>query len=86
MLYMGCSNAQLIFTRVHFVDLLRYPLGCSLDSLSDDGITLLGVAGVLATEDLEFPTLLDKSVGEDSIVVERGPGDGREHACDLRRG
>ena len=58
----------------------------SLGSPSDDGITLLGVAEVIAIEDLEFPVLLDKSVGDDGIVVVRGPGDGREQTCDLRRG
>ena len=37
-------------------------------------------------EDLEFPILLDKSVGEYSIIVERGPEGGVEHECGLRRG
>ena len=37
-------------------------------------------------EDLEFPILLDKSVGEDGIVIERGPEHGIEHACELGRG
>ena len=41
------------------------------------GATLLRIAEVLAKEDLEFPILLDKSVDDDSIVVERGPKDGR---------
>ena len=68
------------------MDLLRCPLSHSLDSPSDDGTTLLGVTRVFAMEDLEFPILLNKSVGEDSIVVERGPRDGREHERDLRRG
>ena len=62
---------------MEFVDLLSsYPLG-SLESPNDEGTTLLGVAEVLAMEDPEFPILLDKSVGGDSIVAERGPGDGR---------
>jgi len=60
------------------------PLGRSLGSPSDEGITVLGVAEVLAVEDLEFPVLLDKSVDDDSIIFVRGPGDGREHGCDLR--
>ena len=79
-------NTQLIFTRVHFVDLLSScPLGCSLDSPGDDGITPLGVSEDLEMEDLEFPVLLDKRVGGDTIIVKRGPEDGREHACSLGR-
>ena len=62
------------------------PLGRSLQSPGNNGATLLGVARVLAMEDLEFPIFLDKSVAEGSIVVERGPEHGREHACELRRG
>jgi len=60
------------------VDLLSsHPLGRSLESPGNVGATLLRIAEVLAKEDLEFPILLDKSVDDDSIVVERGPKDGR---------
>jgi hypothetical protein len=45
------------------------PLGRSLDGPSEKGIKLFGVAEFLAMEDLEFPVLLDKSVGVGSIVV-----------------
>ena len=77
-------NMQLIFTRVHFVDLLRsFPLGRSLNSPSNDGTHLLGVSEDLEMEDLEFPVLFDKSVGGNTIKVKRGPEDGREHACGL---
>ena len=75
------------FKHIHFADLLsNYPLGCSLDSSSNESTTLFGVGKSLAMEDLEFPILLDKSIGKDSIVFERGPEDGREHDCELRRG
>jgi hypothetical protein len=75
------------FTRVQFVDLLSsHPFRRSLESPSDEGTTLMGVRKMLIMGDLEFPALLEKSADEDIIVVERGPGDGMEHACDLRRG
>ena len=78
---------QLVFTRQHLVDLLSsYPLSCSLDSRSEEGITLFGVREILATEDLDFPVLLNKIVNDMHIVVECGPEDGKEHACDLHRG
>jgi hypothetical protein len=51
--YIDCSNTQLVPTHVHFVDLLSsYPLGCSLESPSNEVITLLGVGEVLTMEDL----------------------------------
>ena len=84
--YIDCSNAQLLFIHVHSVDLLGYPLGRSLESPSDESTTLLGVGKILAVEDLEFPVLLDKSVGDDSFVVVRGPEDGRKPGCELHRG
>ena len=66
------------FARVQFLELLsNYPLGRSLDSPSDKGTALLGVGAILAVEDLEFPVFLNKSVGDNSIVVERVPEDGR---------
>jgi len=69
------------------VDLLSsYPLCCSLDSPSNECITLLGVDEVLAIDDLEFPILLDNSEGDDSIVADRGPEDGGEHGRELRCG
>jgi hypothetical protein len=71
------------FPHVRFVDLSSYPLCCSLDSPSEESVKLLGVAEILAMEDLEFPVLLDNSVDDDSVVVERGPEDGRVHTCDL---
>ena len=45
----------------------------------------MGVSKILATEDLEFPVLFDKSEGVDSFVVERGSEDGRRYECELRR-
>ena len=58
------------------MDLLSYPLGRSLDSASNECTTLLGVGEILAMEDLEFPVLLDKSVDDDGIIVERSSEDG----------
>jgi len=66
--------------------LSSHPRGRSLESPSDEGVTLLGVAEDLAMEDLESPILLNKRGGDNSIAVERGPEGGREHASDLRRG
>ena len=87
MLYIDCSNTRLVFTCEHFVDILsRRSLGRSLDSPSNEGITLLGVGEILAMEHLELSILLDKSVGEDGIDVEYRPVDGIEHECDLRCG
>jgi hypothetical protein len=83
---LGCGTYS---TRVHFVDLLSgHPgtIGCSLDGPSDEGATVFRVGEILAMKDLEFPVLLDESIDEDSIVVERGPEDGMEHACNLHRG
>ena len=69
------------------MDLLSsHPLDRSLDSPSDKGATLEGVCKILAMEDLEFPILLNKSVGDDGIIVERDPKGGVEHECGLRRG
>ena len=66
------------FTRVQPVDpLSSCSLGRSLDGPSNEGNALLGVGEILAMEDLEFPVFLDKSVSDDSLVVECGPGDGR---------
>ena len=79
-------NMQLIFTRVHFVDLLSsYPLGRSFESPGDEVTILLEATEYLEMEDLEFPVLFDKSVGGNTIKVKRGPEDGREHACGLGR-
>jgi len=50
------------------------------------GTTLLGVGEVLTTDDLELPVLLNKIDDGDSIVVVRGPENGRIHACGLFRG
>ena len=83
-IYIKCSNTQIAVIRVHLLS--SYPLCRSLDSPSDDSIALLGVSEDLATEDLEFPVLLDKSVGDNIIIVDRGPEGGREHTSDLRRG
>jgi hypothetical protein len=66
--------------------LSSYPLGRSLESPSDKGAELFGVGGIIAIEDLEFPVLLDKTVGEDSIVVVCDSEDARECASDLRSG
>ena len=63
--------------------LSSYPLGRSLDGPSDESIALSGVSEDLAMEDLESPVLLNKSVGDNIIVVERGPKGGREHTSDL---
>ena len=68
------------------MDLLSYPLSRCLDSPSDEGSTLLGVGEILGMDDLEFPVLLNKSEGEDTIVVERGPKDGIEHERGLCQG
>ena len=68
------------------MDPLSCPLGRSLDSPSDEGTTLSGVGEILAMDDLEFPVLLDNSIGDDTIVGERGPEDGSQHTRDLRRG
>ena len=79
--YIDCPNTQPVFICEHFVDLLSsYPLGRSLESSSEEGITLFGVGEILATEDLEFPVLLNKIVDDMHIIVERGPKDGKEHA------
>ena len=64
--------------------LSSYPPCRSLDSPSEEGTTLEGVGEILATEDLETPVLLDETVGEDSFVVDSGPGNDREQACGLR--
>ena len=66
--------------------LSSYPLGCSLESPSDEGTELLGVAEILAMEDFEFPILFDISDGVGSFVVERGPENGRGYECDLLYG
>jgi len=50
--YAHCSNTQLMFTHIHFVDLLSCPLKSSPDSPSDEGAALFGVAEVLAITDL----------------------------------
>jgi hypothetical protein len=64
-----------------------HPFGRSLsDSPSEEGVTLFGVAEILAIEDLEFPVLLDNSVDDDVVAVVCDPGGGREYTCDLRRG
>jgi len=69
------------------VDLLdSCPLSSNLEGPSDEGTTLLGVGEILAIEELEFPVLLDKSVGDGSFVVVRSPGDSRGRGCELRRG
>ena len=67
--------------------LSSYPLGLDLGSPSniDEGATMLGVGGIFEIENLEFPVLLDKTVGDGGIIVDRGPKDGGEHGCDLRR-
>ena len=75
------------FTHTRFVGLLgSYPVGHSLDRTSDMGTTLLGVGEVLATDDFELPILLNNIDDGDSIVVIRGPENGRIHACRLCRG
>ena len=85
--YIDCPNTQLIFTHVRFVDLLSScPRSQSFDSTGDEDTTLLNVAEILGTKDLEFSVFFDKVVDEGSIVVERCPEDGIEHDCDLRRG
>ena len=82
--HIDCLNTQLVFTCVHFADLLSsYPLGRSLGSPSGMGITLLGVSEILAMEDLELPVLFDKSKDAESIVGVRGPEGGRVRACGL---
>jgi len=84
--YINYSDTQFIFTHVRLVDpLSSCPIGRSLEIPSDDGTALEGVGKILAMEDLEFPVLLDKSVGEDSIVVESGSEDGRGQSCGLGR-
>ena len=84
--YIEYSNTLLIFTHIHFVDLLSsYPLGRSLESSSEVGATLLGVSKILAMKDLKFPVLFHKSVGVGSFVVEGGPEDGGGYKCELRR-
>ena len=83
--YIDYSDTRLIFVHVRFLDpLSSYSLCRSLDSPSEEGTTLEGVGEILATEDLESPVLLDETVGEDSFVVDSGPGDDREQACGLR--
>lgn len=86
-LYTGCSNAQLVPTRVCFVDFLSsYPLGRSLDSSSDEGATLLGVGKALTMEDLKFPVFFGKSDDGENFKGERDPKDGGHHSCDLHCG
>jgi hypothetical protein len=87
--YIDCSNTQLLFTHVYSVDLLSGctpPLGHSFDGPIEEGLALFGVAGIRGMEDLELPVLLDTSMDEDGIVVERGPERGREHERGLRCG
>jgi len=85
--YVDCLNTRLVFTRVHFADLLSsYPLGYSLGGRGDMGFTLLGVGEILAMEDLELPALFDKSKDGESIVGVRDPEGGRVHARGLLRG
>ena len=66
------------------MDLLSCSLGGGPDSPGDEGATLFGAAEVLAIADLQFPILLDKSVDDNRIVVECGPGGGGDYACALR--
>jgi len=83
--YIDYPDTQLIFAHVRFADpLSSYPLCRSLESPGEEGTTLKWVGEILATEDLESPALLDETVGEDSFVVDSGPGDDREQACGLR--
>jgi hypothetical protein len=74
------------FLHIYFANLSNYLLCCSLGNSSEEGTTLLGVGKVLAMDDLEFPILLNKGIGDNSIVVVRDPRDGGKRACDLRRG
>ena len=88
--YSDWLNTQfIIYTRVHFVyhRLSSCPLDRNLGSPSkiNEGATTLGVGEIFEIENLEFPVLLDKSVGDGGIIVDRGPKDGGEHGCDLRR-
>ena len=85
--YIDCSNAQLISTRVRFVDLLSSCPPCrSLESSSNEGATLLGIGKVLTLEDLKFPVLLCKGEDGYTIVGERVPEDGSRHTRELRYG
>lgn len=68
------------------VGLLGSLLGRSIFNPSVNGPAHLGVAKVLKTEDLEFPTLLDKSEDGDGTEVESVPAGGSKHTCGLRRG
>ena len=82
--YIDYLDTQLIFTQVHFMDLLSgYPLGYSFGGPSDMSTTLLGVSEILAIEDLELPVLLDKSENGETIVGVRGSKGGRVDACAL---
>jgi len=70
----GCSNAQPVFTRVHFVDLrTRRPLRRGgLSNPSYKGATLLGVTEFLTLEDLELPVPLDDRDDGNRIAGECG--------------
>jgi len=46
------SNTQLMFTHIHFVDLLSCPLESVPESPSDEGAKLFGAAEVLTMADL----------------------------------
>ena len=60
-LYIDCSNAQLIFTHVHLVDLLNGCLLCG-GLRTVEGVILRGVGEFLGPEDLKFSVLLDERV------------------------
>jgi hypothetical protein len=80
-LYIDCSSAQLIFTRIHIVDLRsRCGFGLDLGLGTFEDTLLLGASVLLNLEDLEFPVLLANS--EDT----GGIGGKRAHGCGLRYG
>ena len=65
-------------TYVYLID-LRCLFGKSLGNPSMKLTTLLGIREILASGELEFPTLLDKSVHAESIVLELIPVGSVEH-------
>ena len=68
------------------MDLLSsYPLGRSLESPGDEVTILLEATEYLEMEDLEFPVFIDKSDGDDTVMADPGPENGREQGCELCR-
>ena len=80
----GCSNEQLAFTRVYFVDLRnRDPLGQNLCSLNVESLALVRVRKVFGFKDLGCSIFIDERDDEERIVVDNYAIGGREQDGEL---